>query len=280
MLLPGYRYRLKVVSIDHRGAWLDAEDEKVLLARSECPPELCPEAEIEVFIYLERGNRRCATTRFPIAQIGEFALLQCRAVGPHGAFLDWGLPKDLLVPFAEQAGKMLEGRRYLVRICHDAANRPIGSSRLEKFLELENSDLREGEEVDLLLWTFTDLGAKVIVNNRYQALLYRDDLPRGLKCGDRISGYVQRIRPDGRIDVTLRRPGLAGVRDAREVVLDALAEDGFLPLGDQSPPEQIRNRLGLSKKVFKKALGGLYKDGLIELGDLETRLREAGKKQR
>jgi len=161
---------------------------------------------------------------------------------------------------------MVEGRNYLVRICHDHANRPIASSRLEKFLVKENRDLKEGEEVDLLIWAFTDLGVKVIVNNTYEALLYRDEVPADLKLGEQRRGYVLRIRGDHRIDVTLRRPGAAGVKDARSVILAALADNGgFLPLHDQSPPEEIRNQLGLSKKVFKKAVGGLYKDGIIKL---------------
>jgi len=162
---------------------------------------------------------------------------------------------------------MEEGRRYLVHVCHDKENRPIASSRLEKFLVKENRDLAEGEEIDLLIWAFTDLGAKVIVNNYYEALLYKDEVPPGLKRGERHTGYVLRIRADHRIDVTLRRPGAAGVKDAREIILEALEVDGFLSLHDQSPPELIRNQLGLSKKVFKKAVGGLYKDGLVKLGD-------------
>ena len=272
MLFPGYRYRLKVANFDHRGAWLDANGERLLLPRPECPAGLAPEMEIDVFIYLESGGQRRATTRMPSAQVGEFALLQVRSVGPHGAFLDWGLPKDLLAPYAEQAQKMLAERRYLVRVCQDRNNRPIASSRLEKFLVKENRDLKEGDQVELLVWAFTDLGAKMIVNNCYEALLYKDEVPVGLKRGERLVGYVLRIRADLRIDVTLRRPGAAGIKDARDVILEALQARGFLPLHDQSPPEQIRDTLGLSKKVFKKAVGGLYKDGLLELTDQGIRL--------
>ena len=231
------------------------------------PDKISQGETVEVFLYLDRDNKQKVTTQMPLAQVGEFALLKVQSIGPHGAFLDWGLEKDLLSPYSEQSQKMLEGRRYLVHICHDQENRPIASSRLEKFLVKENRDLREGEEVNLLIWAFTDLGAKVIVNNRYEALLYRDEIPSGLKRGEQHSGYVQRIRADYRIDITLRRPGAAGIKDAKTVILDALNIDGFLPLHDQSSPELIRNQLGLSKKVFKKAVGGLYKEGLIELTD-------------
>ncbi|MDX2480291.1 MAG: S1-like domain-containing RNA-binding protein [Desulfuromusa sp.] len=272
MLLPGYRYTLKAKSIDHKGVWLDAQGEQIFLPLREGPDEVSPEDEIEVFLYLDRDNKHKVTTKMPLAQVGEFALMKVQSIGPHGAFLDWGLEKDLLAPYSEQGQKMEEGRRYLVHVCHDEENRPIASSRLEKFLLKENRDLSEGEEVELVIWAFTDLGAKVIVNNCYEALLYKDEIPPGLKRGELYTGYVLRIRADHRIDVTLRRPGAEGIKDAQAVILGALKVDGFLPLHDQSPPELIRNQLGLSKKVFKKAVGGLYKDGLVELGDQGVRL--------
>ncbi len=277
MLSPGYSYKLKVKSIDPKGAWLDAQGEQIFLPRRECPDEISVAETVEVFLYLDRDKKPTVTTQIPFAQVGEFALLKVQSVSPHGAFLDWGLKKDLLAPYSEQTQKMEEGRRYLVCIYHDDENRPIASSHLEKFLVKENRDLREGEEVDLLIWAFTDLGAKVIVNNYYEALLYKDEVPPGLKRGEHHSGYVLRIRADHRIDVTLRRPGAAGVKAAREIILDALKVDGFLLLHDQSPPEQIRNQLGLSKKVFKKAVGGLYKDGLVALGDQKITLTPSGR---
>lgn len=272
MLIPGYRYTLPVVKVDQNEVCLQTDSEKLKIPRRLCPDEIRSGQELEVFIYLDRGNKMRATPRLPVAQVGEFALLQVTSVGPHGAFLDWGLEKDLLAPHPEQAQKMLEGRRYLVRVCQDDNNRPIASSRLEHYLEQENSDLVEGQEVELLVWAFTDLGAKLIVNNRYEALLYRDDVPADLRRGDHLTGFVRKIRDDRRIDIGLSRPGAAGVKDARSVILEALEEDGFLDLHDQSPPEQIRSRLGLSKKVFKKAVGGLYKDKVITLGEDGIRL--------
>ena len=266
MLAAGFFYRLIVAQIDQRGAWLKAEDEKLLLPARECPEGIRPGQEMNVFLYIDRGSIRRITTKIPFAQVGEFAFLEVKSVGPHGAFLAWGLEKDILCPFKEQGQKMLEGRRYLVRICHDREGRPIASSRVDQSVRKENRDLVVGQEVDLLVWAFTDLGAKVIVNHTYEALLYQDELPPGLKRGDKSPGFVLRIRADHRIDVTLRRPGVAGIMDARQVILEALDEGGgTIALHDQSPPEQIRSQLGLSKKVFKKAVGGLYKEGLIEL---------------
>lgn len=272
MLPTGYSYSLPVSRIDHIGAWLDADNQEILLPKLECPADLTAGMDVEVFIFLDRDAKQRATTRQPAAEVDQFAFLQARNIGPHGTFLDWGLEKDLLCPFSEQPQRMLEGRRYLVRICHDQQGRPIASARLDRFVEKENQDLREGDEVELLLWAFTDLGLKVIVNNRYEALLYKDEINQSLKRGQTRRGFVLRIRDDNRIDISLRRPGAAGVSDARQVILTALQPSGFLPLHDQSAPENIRNTLGLSKKVFKKAVGGLYKEGLVELTEAGIQL--------
>lgn len=275
MVLPGYRYTMKISRIEVKGAWLDGQGTEILLPRSQCPADIRVGMDLDVFVYRDSSNSLMATTVMPAAQVGEFAFLKVCSTGPHGAFLDWGLPKDLLAPFQEQARKMEEGRRYLVRICLDGQDRPIASSRLDKFLYKENRDLNEGEQVEVLVWAFTDLGAKVIVNNLYEAVIYKTDLSPDMTRGDRVTGYVARIRPDGRLDITLSRPGAAGVQDARATILEALAESGSLPLHDQSPPELIRARLGLSKKAFKKAVGGLYKDKLIDLTHQGIKLRRS-----
>ena len=276
MLLPGYCYELNVKTISEKGAWLYAEEEQLFLPKRECPEDINLDEPVEVFLYLDRDNERKLTTQMPLAQVGDFTVLQVKSVGEHGAFLEWGVKKDLLAPFSEQAQKMVEGRKYLVHIFHDKEDRPVASSRFERFLVKENRDLKEGEEVDIVIWAFTDLGAKVIVNNYYEALIYRDEVPQGLKRGDQYLGYVLRIRADHRIDISLRRPGAAGVKDARDVILDALknSEDGFLPLHDKSSPDEINDQLGLSKKVFKKAIGGLYKDGSIKLGEQRITLQK------
>lgn len=272
MLVPGYSYTLTAVRYDDQGIWLDAAGKELLLPRHEAPKEIRIGSEVTVFLYLDRSNQLCATTRKPLAEVGAFALLQVKSVASQGAFLDWGLDKDLFIPRTEQSEPMHSGRRYLVHICHDRDNRPIASAKLDRFLLQENRDLTAGDQVDLLIWTFTDLGAKVIINQLYSGLLYQDDLLPGLKRGDQLKGYVARVRDDGKLDVTLQPPGAAGIDAAQSILLERLRQTGFLPLTDNSPPELIRSQLGLSKKLFKKAVGGLYKEGKISLDDDGIRL--------
>jgi predicted RNA-binding protein (virulence factor B family) len=227
-----------------------------------------PGGHLEVFLYQDAAGELQATCRQPLAQVGEFALLTVQSVGPHGAFLDWGLAKDLLAPFSLQPERMLVGESYLVMVDLDQQGRPFANARIEDCLDFEWPELRDGESVDLLIWQFTDLGAKVIVNHRYPALLYRDELPAGATVGMHLHGYVKRLREDGKLDVTLRKVGAEAVLDARQVILDALEKQGgSLPLHDRSSPEAIQQALGMSKKTFKKALGGLYKDGLVSLSN-------------
>lgn len=265
MLLPGYYYQLTMTRIISEGVWLDAAGTEILLSRQECPTNVQVGDQLTVFLYLDRHQKLRATSRRPVAQVGEFALLTVQSTSPQGAFLDWGLDKDLFVPRPEQLEPMQVGRHYLVHICHDDQQRPIASSRLEKFLREENCDLRQGDEVDLLVWLFTDLGAKVIVNHLYTGLVYTDDLLPGLKRGTKLKGYVAKIRDDGKLDISLQPAGTAGIDAARAIMLKQLEQQELLPLTDASPPELIRSRLGISKKLFKKAAGALYKEGKIAL---------------
>ncbi|MFO7813958.1 MAG: S1-like domain-containing RNA-binding protein [Pelovirga sp.] len=265
MLLPGYYYQLTVARKTHEGTWLDAAGTDILLPLGECPANVEEGEKLTVFLYLDRHQNLCATSDKPLAQVGEFALLTVKNTTPQGAFLNWGLAKDLLVPHAEQLEPMQVGRRYLVRICHDDQQRPIASARLEKYLREENCDLSQGDEVDLIVWQFTDLGAKVIVNHLYTGVIYRDDLLPGMKRGDKRNGYVAKIRDDGKLDISLQPAGTAGIDAARNILLRHLEQQEILPLTDASPPEMIRSRLGISKKLFKKAVGSLYKEGKIVL---------------
>lgn len=265
MLLPGYYYHLTITRIATAGVWLDAAGEELLLPRSECPAEPQTGDAVMVFLYLDRTHKLRATTAKAMAQVGEYALLQVKSKGPQGAFLDWGLDKDILVPAKEQQEPMQIGRRYLVRVCHDEQRRPVASTRLEQYLLEENRDLHQGQQVDLIVWMFTDLGAKVIVNHLYHGLIYTDDLIPGLKRGDKLKGYVAKIRADGKLDVSLQPAGTAGVDSACQRLLQELEQHDLIPLTDQSPPEVIRSQLGISKKLFKKAAGNLYKQGKITL---------------
>lgn len=258
-------HTLTVSRIDKRGVWLEAGERLAHLPRREAP-RVTPGERLEVFLYQDAAGELQATCRRPLAQAGEFALMTVTSVGPHGAFLDWGPAKDLLAPFPLQPERMQVGRSYLVKVELDEQGRAFANARIDDCLEHGRPDLHEGDPVVLLIRQFTDLGAKVIVNHRFPGLLYRDEAPPGILVGVQLNGYVQRIREDGKLDVSVRKVGAEAVSDAREVILKALsARGGVLPLHDRSSPEAIQQALGVSKKTFKKALGGLYKDGLVTL---------------
>lgn len=273
MLEIGRLQQLTISQIDDRGAWLQAGDESVLLPLRELPADSAPGQTLEVLVYHDGSGFPVATLRQPKGQVGEFALLKVSQSTKHGAFLDWGLEKDVLVPFSEQPERMRPGRSYLVKLCLDSQGRVVGTACIERCLEPPGTELAEGDAVQLQLWEFTDLGAKVIINERFGGLLYHDELPTGLRRGSRLSGYIKRLREDGKIDVCLRLGGAAGAAEATGVLLAALRLHGALPLSDQSPPELVQQTLGLSKKAFKKALGGLYKAGLVEMNDEGIKLK-------
>jgi len=260
-------HTLTVSRIDQRGICLEAGERLTHLPRREAPLA-APGEQLEVFLYQVVAGELQATCRKPLAQAGEFALLKVRSVDQHGAFLDWGLAKDLLAPFSLQPDRMQLGRSYLVKVELDLQGRPFANARIEDCLDQTRPGLHEGEQVELLVWQLTELGAKVIVNQRFPALLYRDELPAWSDAGLQLTGYVKRVREDGKLDVTLRKVGAEGVADARDIILQVLAaNDGSLPLHDQSSPAIIKQILGMSKKTFKRAIGGLYKDGLVKLTD-------------
>lgn len=266
-------HTLKVMRIDKKGIWLDAGELQAHLPLREAPQAEQGE-ELEVFVYQVIPGELQATLRPPLAQAGEFATLKVKSITAHGAYLDWGLAKDLLVPLSLQPQKMQLNWSYLVKVDVDEQGRPFGNGRIEDCLEYYDVDLQEGDTVDLIVWQITELGARVIVNSRYEALLYRDELPPGSYTGMELQGFVKRLREDGKIDVTLRRVGQEGVDDAREVLLKVLAANGgALPLHDKSSSEEIKKVLGMSKKTFKKAVGGLYKDKLVKLDDSGVKLR-------
>jgi hypothetical protein len=274
MLEIGRVQTLTIDYIDQRGAWLQTGEELILLPARQIPEGAHPGTPLEVFVYLHAGEPM-ATTRRPLAQVGEFALMRVNTVNQNGTFLEWGMEKELLVPFSEQPKRMQQGRHYLVRVCLDDQGRCVASGRSDRWLEQENIELQEGQPVDMLIWQFTDLGAKVIVNHRYGALLYRNEVHPGMKPGDFLKGVVKGVRPDGKIDVTLHRGGKEDTDRAKQTLLEALEETGFLPLHDHSPADLIRQQLGMSKKTFKKAVGGLYKSKRVELTPKGIRLKKS-----
>ncbi len=260
--------------IPHGMVLVDEEGDDVLLPNKYVPEGLQPEDSIEAFVYADSEDWPIATTQKPKAALHEFAYLQVVEVTPFGAFLDWGLDKDLLAPFAEQAKKMERGKRYLVYLLLDEqTDRMIASSKLKKFLETENIQLEEGQEVDLLIGPPTDIGYNAIINNCYLGLVYKSNLFLDIQPGEKRKGYILNVRPDKKIDVTLQKPGYAKVEPNAEKILNRLKEnEGFLPLHDKSDPEEIREQMEMSKKTFKKAIGALYKQRLIEIEENGVRL--------
>lgn len=266
MLLIGNFNKLEILRINAKGAFLAGDGEEILLPGRLVPKGAEPGTFINVFIYRDSEDRLTATRVRPSAVVGEFALMTVKDNVSVGTFLDWGLEKDLLLPFGEQIAPLRRGERVLVRVYLHDSGRIAASAKLEKFLSPADGTLSEGAEVDLLVYAFTDLGAKVVVNNSFGGLLFKNELYAKPACGDRLRGYVKKIREDGKIDVTLRKGGAQEAADDRELILKTLkAEGGFLPLTDRSSPEMIADLLRLSKKSFKKAIGGLYKEGLIEM---------------
>ena len=198
--------------------------------------------------------------------VGDFALLKVKDNVTVGTFLDWGLEKDLLLPFGEQTAPLRRGEEVLVRVYLHSSDRVAASARLDRFLLPADGTLAEGDMVELLIYAYSDLGAKVVINNTFGGLLFKNELFSTPACGERLQGYVKKIREDGKIDVTLRTGGAREAANDREVILDALkAHNGLLPLNDKSTPEAIAGLLRMSKKSFKKAIGGLYKEGLVDI---------------
>jgi predicted RNA-binding protein (virulence factor B family) len=258
------------------GAILGDETGEVLLPSKYVPTNLEVGDSIRVFVHTDSDDRLVATTRMPSATLGTVAVMEAIDHTAHGAFVDWNLEKDLFVPEIEQHQAMQTGSRYVVEVRLDKmTDRLIGSTRLGRFFDLKIEHLRPGREVNLLVWSFNDIGAQVVVDNRHSGLIYSTQVPRNLRVGDALQGYVERLRDDGKIDISLRKLGMAAGLDAQTVILEALQaqDDGFLPLHDKSSPADIANRFDLSKRVFKAAIGGLFKRELIELRRDGIRLR-------
>ncbi len=229
--------------------------------------------KIEVFVYLDSEDRLTATTLKPKAQVGDFALLRCKDATPIGAFLDWGLPKDLFVPFREQRMKMRQGESYLVYIYYDnASERIVATAKLDKYLNSKRF-YKQNEEVDLMVWQKSDLGYKFIINNERWGMVFHNEIFQALERGTRIKGYIKNVRPDGRIDLTLQKQGYEKVTDLTDTILEYLKKhDGFMPITSKTPPEKINALFGVSKKTYKNAIGALYKKRKITIKDDGVRL--------
>lgn len=262
--------RLEIVKEVSFGIYLDGgEDGEILLPLKEVPEGCVPGDVLNVFVYLDMEERLVATTRQPYAQVGDFACLEVAWVNEYGAFLDWGLMKDLFVPFREQKMKMQRGRHYVVHVHLDEESyRIMASARVERYLSDEHPEYAPGDEVEAMVWQRTDLGYKMIVDNRFGGLLYHNEIFRSLEPGMKVHAFVKQVRPDGKIDLELQKAGFRKVDDFADILLEYIrSHGGRTSLNDKSDAETIYSTFGVSKKTFKKAVGELYKKHLIVLED-------------
>ncbi|UOK42259.1 MULTISPECIES: CvfB family protein [Flavobacterium] len=239
----------------------------ILLPNKYVPNDFKIGDEIAVFVYLDHEERPVATTLEPYIFLNEFALLRVNYTNKFGAFMNWGMEKDLFVPFKEQARPMEQGKRYLVYMYLDEkTKRLVGSSKTNQFLDNKDITVNVGDEVDLIVSHITEVGINVIINEKHKGLLYTNEVFEDLRTGDRIVGFIKTIRPDGKIDVSRQPFGMERIDASAQAILDELkASRGFLRLNDDSHPEDIKTVLKMSKKTFKKAIGTLYKQKLIDI---------------
>jgi len=257
---------LEVVRETDNGFYLDGiELGEILMPRKFITDEVRSQGWADVFVYTDSEDRLVATTEKPLAMVGDFAFLKVVSVSRFGAFLDWGLPKDLLVPFREQKADMVEGRSYLVFLFVDLLTKRIAASaKLDKFLDNTPHEYEPGDEVQLMITEETDLGYKAIVNNEHWGMLYKNQLYQSLSQGQKIKGYINKVRDDDKIDLLLEKPGYEKVDAISQKILDELKQNrGFMAVSDNTSPEMINALFGISKKNFKKAIGSLYKKRMI-----------------
>ena len=275
MITIGTRASLTVLREKPVGLFLDAENlGEILLPRREMPKEWAVGALVDVFIYLDSEDRLVATLKQPRAMPGQFAKLACIAVTPVGAFLDWGLPKDLLVPFREQKTRMEVGKKYLVKVLVDEDSRRIvATTRIARHIDLTPAEFEPGQEVGLTVYGKTPMGYKAIVNNTHTGLIFANEVFQELTQGEKLKGWIAALRDDGKIDLSLQPPGRERVDDLEKQIMGELvARGGFWALTDKSPAAEIYEELGVSKRTFKQTLGALMKKRLVTQTETGIRL--------
>ncbi|MEP0713952.1 S1-like domain-containing RNA-binding protein [Algoriphagus sp.] len=257
----GLLSKLPINRFTDNGAYLGlSSGEEVLLPKGYLLGEEKEGDLIEVFVYTDSEDRPVAVTQKPLALLDEFAVLEAKEVTSFGAFVDWGLPKDLFIPKSEMGKNMEVGQKYLVKICVDfKTNRLIGVNKYRDFLRLAPLDWEEGKELEGLIFEETDLGFKVLIDNEYEGLLFRNEVFQPLELGEKRKVYIKKNREDGKLDLQLLPPGRVKYDVGSEKILSILEAKGFLPLHDKSTPEEIQEQLGMSKKHFKQCIGQLYK---------------------
>jgi predicted RNA-binding protein (virulence factor B family) len=273
----GRFHELKVVELVAGGLLLGAGERDLFLPSHLVPTGVEVGHRIEAFIYADHDGAPQATTHTPAAVLGEFAYLKCVSVTRAGAYLAWGIPKDLYAPPDEQEVKMEEGRSYVAVVCLDRkGERLIASTRLNAHFDYDVDDVQPDDEVDLLVYGHTNAGVQVVVDQAYRGLIHRPEVFQDLPIGTELRGYVRQIRDDNRLDIGLNRRGVDGIQDAQDAILAALrAAGGTLPLHDRSPPDEIERALGMSKKAFKRGVGGLYKAKRLVIGEASISLVDA-----
>lgn len=275
MLQLGEINELAIIRITDHGWFLEDEDEnEVLLPNKFCTEEMKSGDNIKVFIFKDSEDRVTATTQEPMIRLNEFACLKVKDVNNFGAFLEWGLDKDLMVPFSEQHNKMNLDEEHVVRLVHDEkTDRLFASARINRYLEVDYLTVKPNEEVEILILEETDIGFKAIIEDAHLGLIYKSDVFQPLKKGERLKAWIKLIREDGKIDLSLQKFGYGNVEPSSQKVLDVLKKnDGYLPLHDKSNPQEIVQLLNMSKKTFKKAIGSLYKQRYIKLEENGIRL--------
>jgi len=275
MITIGTRANLRIVREQPFGLFLDAENlGEILLPRGEMPREWAIGGEVDVFIYLDSEDRLVATLKTPRAMPGQFVKLQCVAVTGVGAFMDWGLSKDLLVPFREQKTRMEPGKSYLVKVLVDEqSQRLMATARIARHIDVTPAIYESGQAVELTVYGKTPMGYKAIINHEHTGLLYSNEVFQKLSLGEKLKGWVAAVRGDGKIDLILTPPGRARVDDLeKQIIGELVARGGFWALTDKSSAEEIYSELGVSKRTFKQTLGALLKKRLITQTDAGIRL--------
>lgn len=268
MVTPGKYNNLPISKIVDFGVYLDGgELGEILLPMKWVPENTRPDDRLDVFLYFDSSDRLIATTMKPYAQVGDFAFMKVKAVNDVGAFLDWGLEKDLLLPYREQTYQVTKDNFYPVYLFADTKGRIAATMNFESYINRNTSDLKAGEEVDLFIYAATDLGFKAIINNHFEGILYANEVFRKIQRGEQTKGFIKKVREDGKIDLSLYKTGYENkIDELSRKIIDSLKEhNGFIPLTDDSQPEEIYSTLGMSKKNFKKSVGNLYKSGIISI---------------
>jgi predicted RNA-binding protein (virulence factor B family) len=279
MSLLGKYATLNVIKLVEFGAYLKAGEDEILLPKRYVPENCKPGDDVDVFIYKDSDDRIIATTLKPLAIPGEAAYLTVKQTTGVGTFLEWGIAKDLLVPFSEQKNEMRDDRQYLVYVfVDDETDRIAATTKVGRFIKNDVLDVNEGDEVELLICDTTDLGYRTIINNRYWGLLYKNEVFGKISEGEKRKGFIKKIREENKIDVSLQKQSYDEVTDASSKILSQLNQqpDFFLPLHDKTEPDVIYKHLGMSKKVFKKSIGLLFKERKIEILENGIRLVEEG----